>query len=87
MLDQAYFWRSLNILILELMGNNASCKVMGIGSVRVKMFDGIVRLLRNVRHVPDMKKNFISLGALDSNGCRCILRRVCLELLWELKWL
>ena len=54
------------------MGNNASCKVIGIGSMTVKIFDEIVRTLRNVRHVPNMKKNLISLGALDNNGYRCI---------------
>ena len=39
------------------MGNYASCKVLGIGSVRVKMFDGIVRTWTNVRHVLNRKKN------------------------------
>jgi Pol polyprotein len=62
------------------MGNNASCKVMGIGFVRVKMFDGILRTLRNVRHVLDMKKNLISLGALYSNVCKCILEKGVLRL-------
>ena len=32
------------------------------------MHDGIVRTLSNVRHVPDLRKNLISLGTLDSNG-------------------
>ena len=64
-----------------LIGNNASCNVMGIGSVRVKIADGIVRTLRNVRHIPDMKKNLISLGALDSNGCRCILEKGVLRVI------
>jgi len=32
------------------------------------MHDGIVRTLSNVRHVPDLKKNLISLGTLDANG-------------------
>ena len=40
-----------------------------------RCFNGIVRTLSNVRHVPDMKKNLISLVALDSNGCRCILEK------------
>ena len=34
------------------------------------MYDGIVRTLAEVRHVPDLKKNLISLGALDSDGCK-----------------
>ena len=57
------------------MGNNCSYEVMGIGSVKMTMFDGIMRTLTNVRLVPDMKKNSISLGTLSSNGCRCTLEK------------
>ena len=32
------------------------------------MFDGVVRTLDEVRHVPDLRKNLISLATLDSNG-------------------
>ena len=32
------------------------------------MYDHIVKTLSDVRHVPDLKKNLISLGVLDSNG-------------------
>ena len=40
-----------------LMGNDASCKVIGIGNIRIKMFDGVVRTLCDVMHVPDLRKN------------------------------
>ncbi|KAG8489146.1 hypothetical protein CXB51_017182 [Gossypium anomalum] len=30
---------------LVLMGNNASCKIAGVGTIKVKMFDGVVRTL------------------------------------------
>jgi len=53
------------------MGNDISCKIVGIGSIRVKMYDGIVRTLTNVRHVPELKKNLISLGVLDFGGYKC----------------
>ena len=53
-----------------VMGNNASCRIAGIGTVRVKMFDGTIRTLGDVRHVPDMKRNLISLSTLDSKGYR-----------------
>ena len=33
------------------------------------MFDGVVRLLTNIRYRQDLKKNLISLGTLDSLGC------------------
>ena len=52
-----------------LMGNNTMCKVVGLGTIRFKMFDGIIRELREVRHIPDLKKNLISPGTLDQVGC------------------
>ena len=42
-----------------LMGNDASCKIVGVGIVRIKMFDGIVRMLAYVKHVLDLKRNLI----------------------------
>ena len=37
--------------------------------MKIKMFDGVVRVLSNVRHIPDCRKNLISLGVLDDLGC------------------
>ena len=50
------------------MGNDATCPIIGIGIVKIKMFDGVVRFLSNVRHVLDLRKNLISLGVLDDLG-------------------
>ncbi|KAK3043400.1 hypothetical protein RJ639_001979 [Escallonia herrerae] len=52
-----------------LMGNDVTCKVVVIGSIHIRMHDGIVRTLTDVRHVPELKKNLISLGTLDFDGC------------------
>ena len=52
-----------------LMGNDAACKAIGIGTIKIKMFDGVVRVLGNAKHVLELSKNLISLGALDSLGC------------------
>ncbi|KAH9679839.1 hypothetical protein KPL71_026297 [Citrus sinensis] len=54
-----------------LLGNNLAYKVAGIGSVRIKMYDGSVRSLEQVRYVPELKRNLISLGMIDQLGC-CI---------------
>jgi hypothetical protein len=32
------------------------------------MFDGVDRMLCDVKHVPEVEKNLISLGTLDSNS-------------------
>ncbi|KAK3026865.1 hypothetical protein RJ639_041992 [Escallonia herrerae] len=42
---------------------------MGRGTIKIKMFDGIVRTLGDVRYIPDLKKNLISLGTLNSIDC------------------
>ncbi|KAL6338373.1 hypothetical protein AAG906_018744 [Vitis piasezkii] len=49
-----------------LMGNNVSCKITGIGTVRTKMFDGFVKTLGDVRRIPDLKRNLILLSTLYS---------------------
>ncbi|KAG8498690.1 hypothetical protein CXB51_005073 [Gossypium anomalum] len=38
------------------------------GTIKVKMFDGVVRTLSDVRYVPELKRNLISLSTLDSKG-------------------
>ena len=40
------------------MVDNSSAKVVGIGTMKVKMFDRIVRALTNVRHNSSTKKKF-----------------------------
>ncbi|CAL8167282.1 unnamed protein product [Prunus armeniaca] len=51
-----------------LMRDDSSCLVKGIGTVGIKMFDGMIRVLGNVRYVPRLRKNLISLGTLDEAG-------------------
>ena len=47
------------------LGNNQPCQVKGIGSVRVRMHNGVKKLIANVRFIPELKRNLISLGMLD----------------------
>ena len=46
------------------MGNNQTCSVKGIGDITFKMYDNKLRVLTNVRYVPGLKRNLISLGTL-----------------------
>jgi len=48
--------------------NDVACKTIRIGSIKLKMFVGNVRTLKNVRHISSLKKNLISLGALGAAG-------------------
>uniref|UniRef100_A0A2N9FLA5 CCHC-type domain-containing protein n=1 Tax=Fagus sylvatica TaxID=28930 RepID=A0A2N9FLA5_FAGSY len=60
-------YRSINCGSVR-MGNDATCTIIGMGTIKIKMSDGVVRTLEKVRHIPDMRKNLISLGTLDSKG-------------------
>ena len=60
-------YKSVNSGIVTV-GNGAHCKITGISNIRIKMFNSVVRTLCDVRHVPEVEKNLISLGTLDSNG-------------------
>ncbi|XP_024315863.1 uncharacterized protein LOC106865951 isoform X2 [Brachypodium distachyon] len=51
-----------------LMGDDSPCEIAGIGIVQIKMFDGTIRTLSDVRHIPNLKKNLISLSTLDNKG-------------------
>ena len=52
------------------MGNESQSEAIGIGTVKLKMHDGTIVTLTKVRLVPDLTKNFISLGTLEANGCK-----------------
>ncbi|KAG8480295.1 hypothetical protein CXB51_024758 [Gossypium anomalum] len=56
------------------MGNDNACKTVGIGSIQLKNQDGSTRVLTDVRYVPNLKKNLISLGALESKGSVVTMR-------------
>lgn len=47
-----------------LMGDNTPRKIVGIGSIQIKMSDGIIRTLTDGRHSPTMMRNLISLSTL-----------------------
>jgi hypothetical protein len=36
-------------------GNDIPCKIVRFGNIRIKMFDGIVRELIDVKYVPQLK--------------------------------
>jgi len=50
------------------MSNVVSCQIFGVGNVRIKMYDDTTRTLIDVRHVPELRNNFISLEVLDLEG-------------------
>ncbi|GJW27376.1 retrotransposon protein, putative, ty1-copia subclass [Tanacetum coccineum] len=51
-----------------LLGDNRECKIRGIGKVRVQLKDGSSFVLHNVRFIPELKRNLISMGTLEKEG-------------------
>ncbi|KAH9734074.1 Integrase catalytic domain-containing protein [Citrus sinensis] len=52
------------------MGNDHALEIAGIGTIKIKMFDGTIRTIGEVRHVNGLKKNPLSLGQIDNHGCK-----------------
>jgi transposase InsO family protein len=50
------------------MGNDGECKIVGIGNVCLLTSTGCRLILKDVRHVPDVRLNLISAGRLDDEG-------------------
>ncbi|KAH9754532.1 Integrase catalytic domain-containing protein [Citrus sinensis] len=57
-----------------MMENDQPCRTMGIGTIRLKMFNGMIRELKEVRFVSALKKNLISVGALEAKGYKVTVR-------------
>jgi hypothetical protein len=51
------------------LGDDAPCKIVGMGKVKIKQCNGKQWLLKEVRNVIDSRKNLISTGQLASEGC------------------
>lgn len=51
-----------------MLGDKSVCQVVGIGSISLRMHDGVTRILKNVRHIPILKRNLISLGMFEKEG-------------------
>ena len=54
------------------LGDDTICDVIGIGNIQLDMFDGSIKTLKDVRYVPDLKINLISIGQLDKSELSCM---------------
>ena len=64
-----------------VMGDDHPCNIEGMGTVRIKMEDEIVRELKEMRYVPQLKRNFISVGALEALGLVISIRDGVLKMI------
>ena len=51
------------------LGNDHMCTIKGIGDIKLRMKDGSLKILTEVRFIPEIKRNLVSLGALERKGC------------------
>ena len=50
------------------MTDGSALDVVGMGDVQILLPNGSVWLLEKVRHIPDLRRNLISVGQLDDEG-------------------
>lgn len=51
-----------------LLGDDEPCRIYGRGNIHMKLHDGAVKTLTDVRYVPALRRNLISVGVLDELG-------------------
>ena len=47
------------------LADGSTLDVVGMGDIRILLPNGSVWLLEKVRHIPDLRRNLISIGQLD----------------------
>ncbi|CAH9103829.1 unnamed protein product [Cuscuta epithymum] len=52
-----------------MLGDNTALDIKGVGNVPLRMFDGVVRVIQNVRWVPFLRRNLLSESVFDDLGC------------------
>ncbi|RVW64114.1 Retrovirus-related Pol polyprotein from transposon TNT 1-94 [Vitis vinifera] len=50
------------------LADGSTLDVVGLGDVRITLPNGSIWLLEKVRHIPDLRRNLISVGQLDDEG-------------------
>ncbi|KAE8674537.1 hypothetical protein F3Y22_tig00111745pilonHSYRG00059 [Hibiscus syriacus] len=55
--------------------NDHALEIVGVGTIKLKMYDGTIKVVRDVRHVKGLKKNLLSYGLLDNNASKIETRK------------
>lgn len=54
------------------MGNSSTSAVMGVGTVELPLSSGKVLILKNVQHIPGMRKSLVYVKSLDDHGFKIV---------------
>ena len=63
------------------MGNDQKCEIFGKAKIKLKLHDGTVRFPNEVQYIPNLKKNLISVGLLESKGFKIAMENGTLKVL------
>ncbi|KAE8710792.1 hypothetical protein F3Y22_tig00110319pilonHSYRG00355 [Hibiscus syriacus] len=55
--------------------NDHALEIVGVGTIKLKMYDGTIKFVRDVRHVKGLKKNLLSYRLLDNNASKIETRK------------
>ena len=50
------------------LADGSALDVVGMGNVRILLSNGSVWLLKKVRHIPELRRNLMSVGQVDDEG-------------------
>lgn len=60
------------------LGDDMEVEVLGKGSVLVKMVGGVQKLIHDIKYVPSLDHNLLSIGQLTSSGYKVVFsKNVC----------
>ena len=62
------------------MGNDHALKIASIDTIKIKMDDGTIRTIQQIRHVEGLKKNLLSLGQIDNLICKTYIENEILRI-------
>jgi hypothetical protein len=63
------------------LADGSTLSVVGVGAVRFRMWDGMIRTVTDVQYVPDVCRSLMSLSELDSCGCELRIHGGSMEVL------
>ncbi|KAE8667244.1 hypothetical protein F3Y22_tig00112428pilonHSYRG00010 [Hibiscus syriacus] len=56
-------------------GRKRFADIVGVRTIKLKMYDGTIKVVRDVRHVKGLKKNLLYYGLLDNNASKIETRK------------
>ena len=62
------------------MGDDHALGIAGIGTIKIKMFDGTIHIIEEVQHVKGLKKNILFLEQIDNLGCKTHVENMIMKI-------